>query len=385
MGDWLAIADIPELAYLITEKPQSTASPAASFGAAPTTGGGSPAVANVASASFEGAEGGAVDWKPSAASALSSLVQDEISTKPEPEEVPAPAPSPALDGMPSFGAGDVFGGGAPGASGAPAADAFAAPAAPAAPMGDMGGGGGWTVPETKKSGGHTGLIVAIVLLAIVVLGVGGGAFYWFGIRGQGQQQVETPTPPDTQLAQKGPTNEAPKPAGAEAAAPEKADETEAPKEDPSAPEPEAKEAKSEPKKTSKSTRTRNKPSGKPSGKPKPKKDDIDKVFDAPKANVKASLTRDDIFNGVKKNAGKLKPCLTAARSKGEVLPGKYKFVLDWRIQPSGKVTGGKLKGPKEVMKTSLPSCFGRVMNTWKFAVSKSGAPISNFPLPITVR
>ncbi|MEM6732862.1 MAG: hypothetical protein AAF658_14990, partial [Myxococcota bacterium] len=63
----------------------------------------------------------------------------------------------------------------------------------------------------------------------------------------------------------------------------------------------------------------------------------------------------------------------------------YRFILNWRIQPSGGVSNASLSGPSEVMKTSLPKCFARVMSSWKFAASKSGAPIKNFPLPINVR
>ena len=114
---------------------------------------------------------------------------------------------------------------------------------------------------------------------------------------------------------------------------------------------------------------------------------MDDVFEsAPARNVKSKLELNDIVGGVKKNAGKVMPCLKTARKKGEIVPGTYKLILDWKIKPDGSVSNARLKGPSNVMGTSLPGCFGRAMRKWKFPASKKGAPVSNFPFgPFTVK
>ena len=59
-------------------------------------------------------------------------------------------------------------------------------------------------------------------------------------------------------------------------------------------------------------------------------------------------------------------CIKKARSQGELAPGRHTLVLEWSIQPSGKVANPKLKGPANVLGTSLPGCFSRGMRKWKF-------------------
>lgn len=387
MPDWLPIADVPELAYLITERPQSRPSVGAGFGnTAATLGGAASAGASVVSASFDSAEGPAIEWKPSAASALSSLVEEEIvapSHDPSPPQ-PAATPQPALEGMPSFGASDVFGG-----NGADHPAVGLGAPAPSAPLaGDV---GGWSVPESRPSGGGNGVLIALVALVLVlVAAVGGGAYYFLVLKpGQGPSDPATP-PSGPVVAQKDDpqAGEAEKPAESEKDEPEK---LAAVTDDSKSGEPataDAPEPASRPESQARPDRNKPRPErSKPRpSRTKPKGGGVDDVFDkpAPSKNLPA-LTKDDIVDGVKSNGGKLKPCLTAARAKGEILPGKYKFILNWRIQPSGGVSNASLSGPSEVMGTSLPRCFSRVMSSWKFKPSKSGAPIKNFPLPITVR
>ncbi|MEL6544409.1 MAG: GYF domain-containing protein [Myxococcota bacterium] len=382
MADWLPIADVAELSYLITERPQTRPSVGAGFGnTAATLGGGAGAGASVAAASFDAAEGPAIEWKPSAASALSSLVEEEIVAPSTPEPAaPAANAQPPLEGMPSFGANDVFGGGN-GANGADtpspaAAGGFGAPAPVAAPIGgDVGG--GWSVPETRSSGGGNGMVIALfALVLLLVLGLGGGAYYFLVVKG-GEDPVK-PTPSGPVIAEK--TPEA-KPAEPAEPKPEEKPTVVAqndPKPEETATAPKVKTPKDKPK-------GRDRPKTKPKTRPKNDPLDPDNIEKKAAAKSLADLTKDDIVAGVKKNGGKLKPCLTAARSKGEILPGKYRFILNWRIQPSGGTSDAKLTGPGEVMGTSLPQCFRRVMSSWRFKPSKAGAPIKNFPLPITVR
>ncbi|MEL6339705.1 MAG: GYF domain-containing protein [Myxococcota bacterium] len=392
MADWMPIADIAELSYLITERPQSKPSMGASFGNTAATLGGGAAGASVASASFDSSEGPAIDWKPSAASALSSLVEEEIVAPGEDEAAEPPAPQPALEGMPSFGANDVFGGGNGAAAPAPSAPA------PAAPIG-----GGWSVPETRRREGNPALVISVVVLVLLVAAIAAGAYYVLVLsKGDGAPVAQPTTPPPSEPVAKAPDPQPPV-AGAESgdatddAVKDGGDDSGSDGVEKAKADADADSDASGKSKADKG-RDRNKSkSGKQEKKPREKRakdrrgsgSDIDDVFKEKRAAnpaIAKEVTKDDIIAGIKKNGGKLKPCLTAARSKGEILPGKYKFVLNWRIQPSGGVTGGKLTGPREVLGTSLPACFSRVMGSWKFPASQKGVPkVSNFPLSINVR
>lgn len=401
MGDWIALADAPELSYLITERPQSKPAASQPYVARGSAGAASSISSSLSSslgpASFGASAEESADeptWRPSAATALSSLVQEElVAKKPEaakPEQSSVPQGMEGL-GIPSLGAADIFGSGA-GGNGA-AVPSFAAPSPQ--PDAFAAGGGGWSVPEPRRSGGGTGLKIAVGAMAVVVLGLGGFVAYMFVGR--------TETPPATAALTPAVPPVAPTPAAPPAAPAPQAAAEEGKGEATAEAKPEQPEAK--PEKGAESSKTADK--GKASDKgtkagrgevadagkktkggktPKPD-NDPDSLFDKtpPAAEVKASLTKDDIVSGVKANGAKLGPCLQAARSKNEVPAGKYTFVVDWTIQPNGGVSGARLKGPAEVMNTSLPACFARVMGSWKFPASKSGAPISNFPLPITLR
>ena len=92
------------------------------------------------------------------------------------------------------------------------------------------------------------------------------------------------------------------------------------------------------------------------------------------------------MDGIKRNAGSVAPCLKDARAKNEIVPNSYTFVLDWVVRPDGSVMSPRLKGPPEVMGTSLPACFASVMRRWTFPASQKEAPITNFPFgPINIR
>jgi len=102
--------------------------------------------------------------------------------------------------------------------------------------------------------------------------------------------------------------------------------------------------------------------------------------------VQPRLSVEDIVAGVKKNAKSVIGCLRAARKREEIVPGKYKMVLNWDIRPDGQVENPRVSGPAFILKTSLPDCFAIAMEWWTFPRSRSGAPIKNFPFgPITVR
>jgi len=391
MADWIPLVDVQELAYLITERPQASrgaARPAmaASAGASLASSGG------LSASSYGGPQemGDEPSWKPSAASALSSLVQEElVAKKPEAREEPLSAPK-GMEGL-GIGSNDIFGSG----NGAGTPITMGQPAvAPSAPANDPFAGGGspaWSVPSSRRQGSGMGMKIIMAFMVIAVLGLGGAMAYMF-TRPQTvvvqPPPAPTPVPPPVVVKDDGPPAPPPMPT------PPPVNPT------PNVGKNETKHTggehtgtadggKETPRKGKTKPGDENNPdslfdnpnSGKQVAKNEPKNTPVDEPKAAP---VKEKLEKDDIIDGVKANGSKLGPCVTAARSKDEIQPGRVQFVLDWTINPNGSVTAARLKGPQEVMNTSLPSCFARVMGSWKFPASKNGAPIANFPLPITV-
>jgi len=315
-------------------------------------------------------------WKPSAASALSSLAQDELvaSAAPKVEAAPAnPGGLPEL-GMPSFGANDLFGS-------APSGGAGPSPA----PMGggrtDPFGGGmpQWSVPArrpTSSSGGikPIHLLVGGMFMLIIVLLVGVVVFMLRpGFIGPQPRQ------PDRTYAD----GRNPTPNSAQPAVPS------GPAAVPAVPTPTQPVAGENPRPTKAGRHPKNQP-GEAGEAPKPgkPKEDLDDLFAGgkkpPAAEKKASLTKEDIIGVVKKQAGSLGKCIVTAKNSGDLTPGPIKFLLDWTINPDGSVSNPRLKGPPNVLSTSLPQCFAQAMGRWEFPASTGGAPIANFPLPTTI-
>lgn len=355
MSDWMPIAEIPELAYLVTQKPHQNAQ-------ARSTGrpGGTSASAGAAAAAFGAAAAASeeISWKPSAASALSSLVQEEIQAAATPKEAP-PEARPA--GVPDlgFGSSDLFGAGGNGASAARGPDPFAAPAPT------------WSVPTApRRSGGSKVLYVILGVVGLAIVGLLGFVALKLTKQSGSPPLAQAPQQP---AATPGAVQPGPQPSSKPAPAPQEA-RTERPR---PSPEP-----------------ARDKPKPRDDGPPPAKTksrgggDDIDELLeDTPKGPpAKAALSKQDIFNGIKKNGPMVADCIKSARSKSEIVPGEYKFILDWTIKPDGSVTQGKLKGPANVMGTSLPACFASVMRRWSFPPSQRETPVANFPFgPINIR
>lgn len=397
MAGWIPVAEVAELAYLITERPQRRVPIGAGFGSeAATLGAGSAAGAGIAAASFDVEDQATIDWKPSAASALSSLVEEEIVEQSDSGAIRADTNTDTgalLQGMPSLGADDTLGAGVSAlqsdGAGSPSPLNATSPTNPV--------GGGWSVPDTRRRDGNPALVGAVILLSVVVLAaLAFGGYYVVVLTQEGSLQASSPTlaqantgqkpksqlpppPPDT-IAAEGDSAEGEKPAADEAQASDGDGRTGEAKAKGGK---DASERRRERKREKKSERNRSR-----RGKERRSSSSgsVDDVFEerAEPAETTRAISKRDIIAGVQKHADKLTPCINAARSKGEILPGKYRFVFGWRIQPTGGVSGGELTGPPEVMGSSLPACFSRVMSSWKFPPSKNGAPIRNFPLTINV-
>lgn len=370
MPDWIALSEIPEFTDWVTQRPRSAPDKAAA------------AVKKGEGLGLALASG--VAWKPSAASALSSLMQEELlaAAAPKPAHVPEkPAGMPELGNVAKLGASDLF---------SPSANT--ASTAPSPSRDDTGGGGAaWSVPAPRKSAMSPAVwaLVGGSVLSAVGLGV-------FVMRNKAPEapmvaqapaaapapsappapaQVMTSTPQPQPQGQ----SAAPTPAAAApSAAPSQTEPTPAAAPAPSAPtrhaavaEPDAHAAAHPPKKAHE---------------PRvPHAAAVPAAASAPAAAVKASLGKEDIWGVVRQSASKVAPCIKNARSRNEIPAGKYTFVLDWTIRPDGAVVDAHLKGPPEVLSTSLAACFSSAMMTWHFPASQAGAPIANFPFgPVNV-
>lgn len=349
MSDWQPLTEVEELAYLLASYPQ-----ASSGNQAKGTETGDPAAASAGNASgwkaaAAAAPGDGSEWKPAAAKDLSALVSGELAQQlaaAEKEE----SPPAAAAGLP--------------APNAPNPDWLASPVQshPAE--------GSWRLPQVKPqrrlravhlllgglaSSAATGVVVLVVLLLR---------------QSPVQVMVSAPAPVLSSAAPAGGVS-SPAIAGGPAAVP-------AAKAGPAA---EAADGRHRGAKGSKEKRLAEKAArsaaasgGGGGGGGKDGLDDL--VSDKP---TKDKLTPDDVKAGVKTNMANLLECLKAARAKGEISPGQHTLVLDWQIQPNGSVTNGQLKGPPNVLGTSLPACFAARMRSWKFPSSRSATPIRNFP------
>lgn len=389
MGDWCPLAEVPDLAYLITERPQASRRRAAVSTAAVGVSAGLAAASASALASGPVSFGGGADlgsessWKPSAASALSSLVEDELQAAETKASAPVmPKAASASLGMPSFAAGELFGGGGNG-GGVAIPDMGRASGGPSLPAPDPFAGGvpAWSAGPTRRSGGLRAVHVAI----------GGMAFLMVAVVAVGALVVLRT--PGGLAALVGPAAPVAATTVAPAAAPHAGAQVAAAPAGTPAP-PAASAGTDEDRKAG---RKRAAPAVTPAkAAPAPAKaagrrggENIDDVFDAPAAPkgppVKAKLTVQDIVETVKTQGRNVSPCIQRARSSGEIVAGPYTFKLNWTIRPDGSVTNPQLTGPANVLNTSLPDCFVSQMRKWDFPPSQAGAPVANFPFgPVRV-
>ncbi len=371
MLDWVPLAEIPELAYLITERPHPK--PQGYGAAASAELGGS-------FADGDGASPGAVvreqtSWKPSAASALSSLVQDELVAAAAPKSEPTAPPAGVPDlGMPGFGAPDLFSaGGAATQEAAVRPDPFSGPA-PA-----------WSVPVVPRRSGGLKWVIPVFglgLLGLAVVGLLG--FLVLDRLGYLPARAAAPGAP-VAAAQAEPANK-PKPEDATAAAQaQPADTKPEPRAAVTPKRAETKEPRAEAPREKRPTPVAP-PREKPRERAKASEDPLAGIEGESAPPAKASLTKEDVVNGVKKNLSIVAPCLKEARAKGEIEPGQYTFTLEWVIQPDGSVSKAALKGPPNVLSSSLPGCFAVSMKRWRFPASQKAMPIFNFPFgPVNIR
>jgi hypothetical protein len=347
MPDWLPLSEIPELGGLVTQPQRARSQPDASPAQAPS--------ADAPQAPARSAATSEAAWQPAAASSLSSLMETELSSAPaaEASRAPsAPAESPGLGGA-SSGLPGLGGGISP----APGLDLLAGPAPSWSVPLPRPRSRGWVVPVAIVAG----VVVAGLLVAVVLLQ---------SRRGSHQPPVASrPVEPAT-------------PAQARAATPAPAPAAPTAVTEQAAKSPGGGGAKRKRKGESAREAARGATARGDSGKPGPREPD---PAPASASDVKDALGKDDVVGAVKRNAPSIAPCLRDARSKNELQPKQYTFMLEWTINPNGTVAKPRLTGPGEVMSTSLPGCFANAMQRWAFPASRKQTPISNYPLgPIAI-
>ncbi len=390
MGDWMPLAEIPELAFLVIRKPH----PKASAESAPAAA--APAAAAQSGeweSGFSAPAGGDnVDWKPSGASDLASLVKEEVEASKRAEEEAKKAAEAAATPAAPAGLAGLFGEGggegeAAAAAGNSAADPFAAPANdPFAQKPQSAQAynnyGGYPPPS---SGGNKGLMIVIIVLLVAVLG-GVGFVYWNSTQKPAtpatppQTVAQAPAQPAAQPAQPAPTQPAaaqpvPAPADTQAAAPvaDKQHDT-------------AKDKSS----TKTTTKTTTKKDPKPATREKENKPAPAPVKENKPAPAPAAASCDkqrpegaDIQNVVKaKLPVALKSCLPAAKQRGEISSA---FTLDigFTVEKSGKLSSPQVR-PADIASTGFAECLKNQMRTWRFPsfCEGSAVPVKSIKVPI---
>jgi hypothetical protein len=95
---------------------------------------------------------------------------------------------------------------------------------------------------------------------------------------------------------------------------------------------------------------------------------------AANADLKPTLSRDDVLGTIKANAPSITKCADAYARAGGVLPAKV--VVKWVIKPSGLTEGQEMATP-ELKGTSMDACVLAAVRKWKFPEFQSG------PIPVT--
>ncbi|MEZ4272667.1 MAG: hypothetical protein R3C68_14920 [Myxococcota bacterium] len=262
----------------------------------------------------------------------------------------------------------------------------------------MGSPAGFSVPPPRPASSGFSPLIAVLLLLVVALIGGVGVLIWFFVvrspaippQAGAAPIAQAPVPVEPPGGQ---ANVPPTPKPQDSKAVEKSASATANEDGDDDKDSKDTQGKRSGKRSSKKTASKSKASSESSGRSGggkasggKNKDNLDDLFAGGGSKAKEKLKIEDIVAGVKSNAGTVMPCLKTARSKGEIVPGTYKLILDWQIKPNGGVTAAVVKGPANILETSLPKCFASAMRRWKFPASSDGAPVKNFPFgPFTVK
>lgn len=342
MANWTALADVPELGTLIGRaKTEVELNRVAGSQAAVPEG--------VHLGQSESVAPEPIEWKPSAATQLSELVQAELK---QGRGASGDAPEPSIADVANL-------------------PAFSAPS----------GGSGFTVEKKSPTG-------ALVLLGVLALAAG---LYAQGVFSEGVLQVSGDAEAALQSSLK--TAQVPAPVAPPIVVEEEITQKPA-EETPVEPKPgiEPKHEESKPvlaKKKAKPVRKARKATAKSKKKKSQKKraatkpnarDDIDDVFEK-RSRVPAKLVMSVLTQATKKNSASIRPCIRNAIDSREVTPGRHSLELSFVVLPNGRVKKPKMAGPYYLQGTSLPKCLTAAMRNWRYPKSKEGNRVEKFPIP----
>jgi predicted Zn finger-like uncharacterized protein len=113
-------------------------------------------------------------------------------------------------------------------------------------------------------------------------------------------------------------------------------------------------------------------------------DDIDDVFNNAPA-LPARLSMAQVKSATKKNSVSLRSCIGSAIDSREVTPGRHTLELSFNILPNGRIQKSKMAGPYYLQGTSLPKCLAAAMRDWRFPKSKQGNRVDKFPIPFNYK
>lgn len=363
MPDWQPIASIAELAH-ITSKPQQSQQKAAA-----------PAAQPQAEAPVEEKKE-VVTWRPSGASALADLAKEAVVEEPKRPE-PQPDASPF---GPDFNPQPAGGGGG--------GDPFNQPA--------FAGAGGpstvWQFPSTASKKSSSGvpkwLLIAASFIGVALLGgIGVLAYAVINPRPPVYQQPPPQNPQTPPVAQNTPPNTPPPTTPPPTTPPPTVQNPPAtpPTTPPTTPPAVAGKDKKGLKGKHKGEKEEGGTDTPPpvAAKEKPEKKDEggfdDLLGGKKKAEVKATLSRDDVLGTVKSNAGAITKCAEAYSRGGGKLPAK--LVARWVIKPSGFTDSQEMASP-ELKGTPVDACVVAAIKKWKFPEFQSGTIPVTFPFAV---
>jgi len=109
-------------------------------------------------------------------------------------------------------------------------------------------------------------------------------------------------------------------------------------------------------------------------------DEIDDVFKKA-SGLSLKLPVQQVNSATKKNSASIRPCIRSAIDNREVTPGRHTLELSFVILPNGRVQKSRMAGPYYLQGTSLPKCLATAMRNWRFPKSKEGNRVEKFPIP----
>jgi len=108
-----------------------------------------------------------------------------------------------------------------------------------------------------------------------------------------------------------------------------------------------------------------------------------KVKKSPRLN--ATLTKQELEAGLKKNSASLAPCIEGAVNSKELPAGRHVMKLAYDILPSGRIGSASLIGPKYLLGGALSRCVESTIVGWRFPKTAKGHEVRGQELAFRAR